>query len=277
MAAEDGSLRPKSASKTTARLGRAEIGTLWQMIEILALAGNGGNAARWARLPIPLDDRSAKAEGVMLRPIELPGFDCRPLPATAPTIDDFAGWAADQLGAADRPRVFFGTGIGGSIGLQVAQRQGVADAYIFHSPVGPNLDTRLLPRLMKPAPLRRAVKHAIGGTPGRLVLRRKYRDTLPPHIVDDFAQGYLDCDAFEVMWDILTADWFDSLGPVSEPHALMWGGRDGVLGADLAPDFAHVLPHAEVIIEESWGHYPMLENPTSFAEQLASLARRLVT
>lgn len=247
------------------------------MINVLALAGNGGNLARWQQLPEPLAQGVSEAETpVSLTGISLPGFDGFPLPHTSPTVDDFAGWLIDEVEKVEGPRVFFGTGIGGSIGLQAAQQTGLADGYIFHSPVGPNLDTRLLPKLMKPTPVRKAAKNFIGGPVGRTLLRRRFGDVLPREAIDDFAQGYLDCDAFEVMWDILNADWFDQLEPVAEPSVLIWGAEDGVLGANLAGDFANVLPDAEVIIEQAWGHYPMLENPAEFASTISRLARKLV-
>lgn len=240
-------------------------------IEVLALAGNGGNAARWAQLPQPL------AADVTLRPVILPGFDGVPLPTPNPTVEDFAEWLAEQLRAAPGPRVLLGTGIGGSIGFQAAQDAGLADGYIFHAPVGPKLDSRLLPKLMQPPPIRKAVKRSIGGPVGRALLRRRFGDTLDRETIDDFAQGYLDCDAFEVMWDILDASWFDGLGPIAEPSILIWGSEDGVLAADHAHGFERILPDAEVIVEPAWGHYPMLEAPQHFAETVADLAHRLVS
>jgi len=252
----------------------ASASTVGLVIHVVALAGNGGNRARWAQLPQPLDN--VVGNEIRLQGVSLPGFEGLALPHKNPTIDDFAAWLADAIDALDSPKVFFGTGIGGSIGLQAAQRAGLADAYIFHSPVGPNLDTRLLPKLMKPPLVRKAAKHLIGGPAGRVLLRRRFGNTLPPAAINDFAQGYLDCEAFEVMWDILDADWFDALEPIAEPTALVWGAEDGVLGADLAKDFSSVLPDAEVIIEETWGHYPMLEDPAGFALSISALSRRLL-
>lgn len=244
------------------------------MIHVLALAGNGGNAARWSRLPQPLE--GSGHDSIVLRSISLPGFDGKPMAHPRPTVHEFAEWLRAEIELVDHPRVFFGTGIGGSIGLQAAQQAGLADAYIFHSPVGPNLDTRLLPKLMKPAPLRKLVKHAIGGPPGRLLLRQRWKETVPASDIDAFAQGYLDCDAFEIMWDILTADWFNSLEPIAEPSVLMWGGEDAVLGSKLAHGFEDVLPSAEVVIKQDWGHYPMLEDPKSFASSIAAVSRKLL-
>lgn len=235
------------------------------------MAGNGGNAARWAQLPSPL------ANDVVLRTINLPGFDGRPLEHSAPTVEDFARWLRQEVESSSRPRVLLGTGIGGSIGFQLAQTPGLVDAYIFHAPVGPDLDTRLLPRLMKPSIIRKAAKHAIGGPAGRLLLRRRFGDTLARSVIDDFAQGYLDCDAFEILWDILTAAWFDSLQPIADPSVLIWGSEDGVLNSDHASGFKRILPKANVIVEPTWGHYPMLERPDHFASTIADVARRLLS
>ena len=69
----------------------------------------------------------------------------------------------------------------------------------------------------------------------------------------------------------------DRLQPIAEPAILLWGGKDAVLGTDLAEGFKSVLPDAEVVVEPDWGHYPMLENPTEFAAAIASIARRLVS
>ena len=242
------------------------------MIEIMAIAGNGGNAARWARLPQPL------ADDVVLTPIVLPGFDGKPMPAASPTVDDFAAWLIDEIQAqrSHEHVIVLGTGIGGSIAFQAAQHAGLVDGYIFHAPVGPSLDTRLLPKIMKPSIMRRGVKAAIGGPVGRVALRRRFGNVMTRHEVDAFAQGYLDCDAFEVMWDILTPGWFDALQPVSDPAVLIWGADDGVLDADHAGGFDAVLPDATVMVESSWAHYPMLESPGAFAATIAEIARSLV-
>jgi len=207
------------------------------VINVLALAGNGGNAARWSRLPQPLDDDPTNP--VHLHPISLPGFDGIPLAKQSPSVHDFADWLTAEASTIDGPRVFFGTGIGGSIGLQAAQAAGLADA-------------------------------------GRFILKRRWKDSMPAADVDRFAQGYLDCAAFEVMWDILDAQWFDALQPIPAPSILMWGANDAVLGSNLAAGFDRVLPTAEVVIKDSWGHYPMLETPQDFASTISALSRQLL-
>lgn len=239
-------------------------------MHIAAVPGNGGSPARWELLPDPL------AEDTMLHAITLPGFDGAPLPWSSPTADDFAAAMIAAVEALPRPRVVFGTGIGGSIALQAAQRTGWADGFILHAPVGPSLDTRLLPKLMRPQIVRSFAKAAISSPVGRALGRRRYAD-VPPDTIDRVLGDYAHCDAFGPMWDILTADWWNALQPVREPALLLWGAGDGVLDAAHAAEFARVVPDAEVRTELDWAHYPMLEQPEDFAATIAKIAHDLVT
>ena len=239
------------------------------VMHIAAVPGNGGSPARWELLPAPL------AEGTTLHAITLPGFDGEPLPSATPTLDDFVEAMIAAVEALPRPRVVFGTGIGGSIALQAAQRPEWADGFILHAPVGPSLDTRLLPKLMRPNVVRSLAKAAISSPIGRAVGRRRYSD-VPPATIDRVLGDYARCDAFGPMWDILNADWWNALEPVREPAILLWGAGDGVLDADHADAFRRVLPDAEIRTEPHWAHYPMLEQPEHFAATIDRIARELV-
>lgn len=235
---------------------------------VAAVPGNGGTIARWELLASPL------AEGVTLAPIVLPGFDRTPLDPD-PTIDTFANALREAVEKLPRPRVVFGTGIGGSVALHAAQDPGWADAFILHAPVGPNLDTRLLPRLMKPRLVRSVAKELIASPAARAIGRRRYRN-VPGETIDRVLAAYGDCAAFEPMWDILNADWWNSLDPIVDPAVLVWGAGDGVLDASHAEEFRRVLPDAAVHTEPEWAHYPMLEQPEDFAETVVMLARKLL-
>lgn len=238
-------------------------------MHIAAVPGNGGTIARWELLPTPV------AKGTTLHPIVLPGFDGTPMMPGEPTVERFAAALRESVEALPRPRVVFGTGIGGSIALQAAQEPGWADGFILHAPVGPNLDTRLLPRLMRPMVIRAAAKAAISSPVGRAIGRRRYR-SVPPDTIDRVLGAYAACAAFEPMWDILNAPWWDALDPIADPAVLVWGAGDGVLSADHADKFRRVLPAAEFRTETDWAHYPMLEQPADFARTIDVLARGLV-
>lgn len=238
-------------------------------MHIAAVPGNGGSVARWELLPTPL------AQGTTLHPITLQGFDGQPLDDDAPTIDDFARSLKALVSDLPRPRVVFGTGIGGSIAIHAAQETGWADGFILHAPVGPSLDSRLLPKIMRPPFVRRAAKAAISGPVGRALGRRRYR-TVPAATIDRVMRDYARCDAFGPMWDILNADWWNALTPIGEPAVLVWGADDRVLSADHASKFSRVLPDAAVVTEPGWAHYPMLEQPGAFAASVDRLARELV-
>jgi len=238
-------------------------------MHIAAVPGNGGSPARWELLPNPL------APDTTLHPITLPGFDGTPLPSATPTLDVFVDAMIAAVEALPRPRVVFGTGIGGSIALQAAQRPGWADGFILHAPVGPSLDTRLLPKLMRPNLVRSFAKAAISSPVGRALGRRRYAD-VPADTIDRVLGDYARCDAFGPMWDILNADWWNALEPLADPAIVLWGAGDGVLDAGHAEEFRRVVPDAEIRTEPDWAHYPMLEQPEHFAATIDRIARELV-
>lgn len=238
-------------------------------IRCFAVPGNGGSAARWQRLEPHLPD------DVELRPVTLPGFGGRPLPTERPTIERFAEWLrADVEGAGptDGGVIVLGHGIGGSIVLQAAQTAALGDGYLLHAPVGPFLADRLFPRLMRPPIVRETARRLISGPVGRLLLRRRF----DPAMAADFAQGYADCAAFSVMFDLLDQGWFDALQPIDTPAVVLWGADDRVLSEKHRHGFAHVLPEADVEVVPGWGHYPMIENAADYARVLAEHCRALV-
>lgn len=241
-----------------------------QLIDCFAVPGNGGNAARWAQLP------SRLAADTRLHPVVLPGFDFKPLPSGPADVATFATWLREDVAANTRPDakvVVFGTGVGASIALEAAQQPDWCDALILLAPVGPSLDSRLIPKLMRPPLVRTATRRLLGGPVGRFMLSRRLDAS--PDVIEAFCEGYRGCDAFSVMFDILDAEWFTNLQPITTPSALWWGGRDGLLDPAHAKQFKDVLPTAQIEVLESWGHYPMFELPDEFATKLADACRSL--
>lgn len=237
-------------------------------MHIAVIPGNGGSPARWELMPHRSDD-------VTFVPVTLPGFDGTPLPNAAPSVDDFADALIEIVESLPRPRVVMGHGIGGSVALTAAQTTGWADGFIFHALVGPSLDTRLIPRMMQPEPVRVIAKALISSPIAKIIGRRRY-STVPRETIDRFFSAYGDCDAFGVMFDILNQKWWDDLAPILEPSALLWGSGDGVLSAEHTEQFARVLPNAATHEVDGWGHYPMLEQPDDYSRVLVDLARGLI-
>ena len=202
-------------------------------MHLAVIPGNRGSLHRFELMDLhPSDD-------VTIVPITLPGFGGTPLPNATLSVDDFAAALIEQVNALPRPRVVMGHGIGGSILLSAAQATGWADGYIFHALVGPALDTRLIPRIMRPEPVRAIAKALISSPLAKTVGRRRFTD-VPSDTVDRFFDAYGECDAFSVMFDLLTPTWWNSLGPIEEPSVLLWGSGDGVLSAEHTSQFAQV-------------------------------------
>ena len=239
------------------------------MIHVVAVHGNGGGGRRFARLPQPL------AADVVLHTPTLPGFGGRPLG----DVDGVAGLADalhEALPATGDPVVLLGHGIGGSVALQLlADHPGAVDGLVLHAPVGTRLDTRLFPRLLRPRWVRTLVQRAIASPLLRPLWRRTIVRGMPRRWADEFLEGYRDAEAFGAMFDWLTASWFSSLPPRELPAVLLWGADDRVLGADQRADYHRVLPRATERTVPGWGHFPMLTDPTGYAEELVRLAHDL--
>ncbi|MEM9521677.1 MAG: alpha/beta hydrolase [Actinomycetota bacterium] len=243
-----------------------------QNIHVVAVHGNGGGSTRFAML----GDRLS--EQVTLTAVDLPGFNGVPLDPAADSVPAYADHLA-QLLPADRPVVLLGHGIGGSIALDlVSRRPDLVDGLILHAPVGAHLDSRLFPKLMSPPIVRRFVRRAISAKPLRGVLHGRFFPTgvAEPHRTA-FFEGYRTCEAFGLMFDIITAPWFDGLEPVTDvPTILLWGAGDRVLDAEHTGQFQAKAPNAETQIIDGWDHFPMLEQPTEYAKVIADIATRLV-
>jgi len=240
-------------------------------ITVVAVHGNGGGSTRFALLPEEL------APGVRLHAVNLPGFEGRPL-AGCRTAAHFAAALAADLTAVPPPRVVLGHGIGGSIALTALQGAAPpAEGLILHAPVGPDLDTRLFPRLMRPMVVRRTVRRVLGARPTQLVGGRLLAKGAPREAVEALFAGYARCEAFEVLFDALNAGWFAALEPVGGPTAMLWGGRDRVLRPSLLEGFTRLAPGASSEVVPDWGHFPMIHDPADYAAVVARTARSLLT
>lgn len=93
---------------------------------------------------------------------------------------------------------------------------------------------------------------------------------------DRFLREYRQADGFEVFFDLLTPEWFESLPSIDMPSVVLWGAKDRILSAVQAGEIAAKLDGAERRVIEGWGHYPMIEQPDHYAEVVVELTERLV-
>ncbi len=240
-------------------------------ITVLAIHGNGGGDFRWERLPTPLSD-TVRLEGP-----SLPGFAGRPLPSGPVTMSTFVDAIVDDLEAIEGKRLLLGHGIGGAVALDAtARRPDRVDGLIHHAPVAANLESRLFPKIMSSMFIRRAAKATIASLPVRKIASRLVMTDAPQSYVERFFGEYRRADAFEVMFDLLTAEWFDDLPTLDTPAVLLWGQRDRIVQIVQAEAVEKKLSRVSRHIEDRWGHYPMIEQPADYAHVVADLATRLV-
>lgn len=242
---------------------------------IIAIHGNGGGAFRFALVP----DMPAPAS---LHALTLPGFQGRVLPDGPITLDTFTAAVRDAIAGVraadpDGSIVLLGHGIGGSIALDVVAHDPlIADGLILLSPVGVKLDERWFPKVMAKPVIRRAAKAIISSPIMQATAGRFLFTPAPRPFAKRFLAEYANADAFEVMFDLLNADWFTQLPPVGVPVAIVWGGKDRVLDVSHVEAYEEAIADTTRIVRDDWGHYPMIEQPEDFALVIAKCAAELI-
>ena len=215
---------------------------------------------------------------VSLVAVTLPGFANVPADPSLRSLTDFAARLASLVAPRPRPRIILGHGIGGSVALELVQRQAdLVDGLILHAPVGTRLDRRLFPRLMAIPGARSPGRRLFASRPLRPILRRLlFSRAVPPQYVNRFFEEYRECSGFSQMFDQITPTWFRSLRTVELPSALLWGEAERLLAVDQIDDYRALLPQATPRRVPGWGHFPMVERPDEYAAEISRLARMLV-
>ncbi|MDH3300006.1 MAG: alpha/beta hydrolase [Acidimicrobiia bacterium] len=246
-------------------------------VRIVGVHGNGGGASRFARMAAHVPD------DVELHAVTLPGFSTVPRDPALRTLADYADRLGEMLDAgveAAGHTVLLGHGIGGSIALDlVSRRPDLVDGLILHAPVGASLDTRLFPRIMSSPTVRALVKRVISSPLPRPLLRRVFfPQGAPKDILDRFFDEYRHCAAFGDMFELINRPWFDGVQPILDvPAVLLWGADDRVLRSGQADEFKVKVPGAETVVRDGWDHFPMIEQPGEYADEIVAMARRLVS
>jgi pimeloyl-ACP methyl ester carboxylesterase len=241
-------------------------------VTVIALHGNGGGGYRFHRVEPYLPRQ------ILFQAVTLPGFGFEPRDPSIRGLRDYADWLANTVvSEAEAPVILLGHGIGGSLVCEFVQHHaGLVDGVILHAPVGAALDKRWFPRLMKLPGMRRTAQ-AILGSPlfqpvwSRLLFRRP----LPKAVLRRFFAEYRACQVFGELFDWIDARWFDSLQPVYTPAVVLWGERERVLRSGQASTFERLFPNHQRVLVPDWDHFPMLETPESYAEEIARCVDRL--
>ncbi|MEM8532682.1 MAG: alpha/beta hydrolase [Chloroflexota bacterium] len=246
--------------------------TTTQDLTIVALHGNGGGAFRFARV------QPFVPETVGFHALTLPGFANKPRDRSLQTLRDYATHLRSDIAALPRPIVLLGHGIGGSIALEFIQHHAEdIDALILHAPVGTRLDSRLFPKVMAFPGMRTLGQQVLSSPLTRPVWKRLFfSQQVPVDFSNRFFAEYRQCTVFSQMFDLITPKWFQSLRPIDIPSALLWGERERVLKVDHVCDYQALLPNHTVRIVPNWDHFPMIEEPEAYAQEIAQLALELV-
>ncbi|MEM7345378.1 MAG: alpha/beta hydrolase [Chloroflexota bacterium] len=238
---------------------------------IVCLHGNGGGAFRFERI-FPYQPANT-----CFQAITLPGFAHYPADPQLQTLTDYANHLHTLLQEYPRPLILLGHGIGGSIALEFGQHySSEIDGLILHAPVGTRLERRLFPRLMASPAVRTFGKWLFSSKLARPLFRRLlFSQPVPPDYINRFFDEYRHCTVFEQMFDLITPHWFETLQPINLPTALLWGERERVLTVDQMADYKRLFTNPITRIIPAWDHFPMIEQPESYAKEISRLATEL--
>lgn len=232
---------------------------------LLLVHGNGGGTFRFNRCL----ERFSPAIEVVVAPT-LPGFYPEPVDDRLKTFRDYAVSLLPYLADLPRPITALGTGIGGSLLLELLQHHPESiDRLILHAPVGAHLDKRLFPKLLALPGVAKLAQSLIGHPFLQgLWTRLFFEERLPADFLTEFFRGYRCCKVFGQMFRLINEDWWNSLRPLDTPAVIMWGARERLLTVDQKDPFLTLLPQATVEVIEHWRHFPMIEQPLEFAQKV---------
>jgi pimeloyl-ACP methyl ester carboxylesterase len=239
------------------------------------LGGNGHCAARLfaARACLPA--------GVDLIAVPYPGFEGR---QRAANLEGFLTAITDHLRSAG-PHLVYATGIGGLLALCLRARGALAGVPILlQGPVLWGLERRMMPRLMRFAPMQWALSRVFASAAFQRRFVGKYFTRAPdPETAAAFFAGYAQCSALPDFFAWLTPALLRSLETAlaGRPEALAdiriwWGGRDAVVSPrELEWTVSALGPMSESVARwpvrmfPEWGHYPMIDTPAEWAQEVA--------
>jgi len=238
---------------------------------IAFLGGNGHCAARLAPA------RRSLPAGIDLLDIPYPGFEGRP---RARDFEDFLNAVSAHLQAATPGRIY-AMGIGGLLALCLRARGDLLEIpLLFQAPILWGLERRLMPKVMRLGLARFALARLFASASfQRHFVSKYFTDPPAPDMVRAFFDGYARCAAAPDLFAWLTPTLLRSLERDLTAHPqgldgieIWWGARDRVVTLQELAWTRKALALGErwpVRVFPSWGHYPMIDDPAGWAEELA--------
>ncbi|MEM1134451.1 MAG: alpha/beta hydrolase [Bacteroidota bacterium] len=245
---------------------------------LLMLHGNGGASTRF--IPF-LDLLKNSAAPFKVHIPKLSGFEGRSLPKSDDYWAVFLADLENTIATDAAPWIYYGHGIGGSILLELAARnytfpsgkQIFPEKVILHSCIGASLQYRFFPKLMKPMPMRKFIKQMVHTKWLQNYWEKKlflYPEKIPQNIKNQFFKDYKQCQAFTVFFDLITPVWYKSTREKIKEASFyfLWGDKERVVASKYLAYWKSDFPNAHFQTIAGWDHFPMLDSPEQFLEEI---------
>lgn len=240
-------------------------------ISITAIHGNGGGGFRFDMA------KSLFPKNINFNNPTLPGFDIKNKTAERLSINEYADWLADYMRNIQRPSILMGHGLGGVFILEFLQKHAaLVDGVILHSIVGANLNKRIFPKLMKLPGVAFIAKNLIASSLFRPIFRRRFfQNKIDSNFEKIFFDAFGKCEAFESMFHQIDYSWFKKLIPIDVPATFLWGEKDWILKPSEINELKKIFPCHSKLIIPGWDHFPMIDQPESYAFEVTKIATDL--
>ena len=231
----------------------------------------GGNGHCEARLDPARASLKARGSDLELVDAHYPGFEGR---ARASSLDAFLDSIAERF-ERERPDTVYATGIGGLFLLALRARDQLRVPAILQGAVLWGLEHRTFARVMR-GPLPHLLRLALRTPLARWRFEKRHLAGVEAVDKRAFFRGYAECAAFPDFFRWLRAPLLRSLEATfaEAPERLddlraWWGARDHVVGLEELRVTESALGRSiPCTTYDAWGHYPMLEDPDGWSEEL---------
>jgi pimeloyl-ACP methyl ester carboxylesterase len=241
-------------------------------ISIVVIHGNGGGGFRFELTKPEFPNR------IRLYNPTLPGFNSSNSIDNYYSLKEYSDWLTNYVKDIKPPIVLMGHGLGGVFVLEfIKHHSNLIDGVILHSIVGANLNKRIFPILMKLPFIAKAVKVFIASSISRPIMSRIFfRHKIDKCYEDIFFKGFAKCNVFENMFHQINYSWFKSLTRNSLPAVFLWGQKDFILKPKEINKLEELFIKNSKTIVPDWGHFPMIDQPKSYAKEVSQIAFNLI-